>query len=97
MVMDQVIEMIVRHPGIVDIRWVSDDPDYYQEPIDLFDKQRDGLPDDYGKRDEQTTERAWFTCNLCQIDVYSFAALKAHVKGLKHVRKNLMRGMKQDS
>jgi hypothetical protein len=38
-------ERFVEIPGIVEIRWVSDDPDYYVEPTDLFDEQKNGLPD----------------------------------------------------
>ena len=37
-------ERFVEIPGIVEIRWVSDDPDYYVPPIDLFDEQKNGLP-----------------------------------------------------
>ncbi len=84
MVMDHGHEMIVRYPGIVEIRWYSDDPDYYQEPIDLFDKQNDGLPDDYGRRDDQTTERAWFKCNVCQVEFNNFDSLKAHLRSARH-------------
>ena len=57
-------ERFVEIPGIVEIRWVSDDPDYYVPPIDLFDEQKNGLPDYYGKKDKQTTEQAFFTCNV---------------------------------
>ena len=38
-------ERFVEIPGIVEIRWNSDDPDFYVEPEDLFDKQGEGLPD----------------------------------------------------
>ena len=38
-------ERFVEIPGIVEIRWISDDTDYYVEPEDLFDKQAEGLPD----------------------------------------------------
>ena len=41
------------------------------EPIDLFDEQKKGLPDYYGKKDKQTTEQAWFTCNVCECDLKS--------------------------
>ena len=37
-------ERFVEIPGIVEIRWNSDDPDYYVQPEDLFDKQGEGLP-----------------------------------------------------
>ena len=84
-------ERFVDIPGIVEIRWVSDDPDYYHEPIDLFDEQKNGLPDYYGKKDKQTTEQAWFTCNVCECDLKSVVTLRAHCKGTQHVRKALQK------
>ena len=39
------LERFVEIPGIVEIRWNSDDPDFNVEPEDLFDKQGDGVPD----------------------------------------------------
>ena len=43
-------ERFVETPGIVDIRVISDDPDFFFEPEDLFDKQGQGLPErwDFG-------------------------------------------------
>ena len=38
-------ERFVEMHGIVEIRWISDDPNFYAEPEDLFEKQREGLPD----------------------------------------------------
>ena len=38
-------ERFVETPGIVDIRVISDDPDFFFEPEDLFDKQGQGLPE----------------------------------------------------
>ena len=77
--------------GIVEIRWVSDDPDYYVPPIDLFDEQKNGLPDFYGKKDKTTTEQAFFTCNLCECDLKSVVTLRAHCKGTQHIRKALQK------
>lgn len=37
-------ERFVEIPGIVDICVISDDPDFFAEPEDLFDKQGEGLP-----------------------------------------------------
>ena len=37
-------ERFVETPGIVDICVISDDPDFFAEPEDLFDKQGEGLP-----------------------------------------------------
>ena len=84
-------ERFVEIPGIVEIRWVSDDPDYYVPPIDLFDEQKNGLPDYYGKKDKQTTEQAFFTCNVCECDLKSVVTLRAHCKGTQHVRKALQK------
>ena len=39
------LERFVEIPGIVEIRWISDDPDFYVKPEDLFDEQTKGLPD----------------------------------------------------
>ena len=84
-------ERFVEIPGVVEIRWVSDDPDYYVAPIDLFDEQKNGLPDYYGKKDKQTTEQAFFTCNVCECDLKSVVTLRAHCKGSQHVRKALQK------
>jgi len=84
-------ERFVEIPNIVEIRWVSDDPDYYVEPIDLFDEQKNGLPDWYGKKDKTTTEQAFFTCNVCECDLKSVVTLRAHCKGTQHIRKALQK------
>jgi len=84
-------ERFVEIPGIVEIRWVSDDPDYYVPPIDLFDEQVNGLPDFYGKKDKTTTEQAFFTCNVCECDLKSVVTLRAHCKGTQHIRKALQK------
>ena len=81
-------ERFVDIPGIVEIRWNSDDPDY-REPIDLFDEQKNGLPDYYEKKDKQ----AWFTCNICECDLKSVVTLRAHCKGSQHVRRALQKKM----
>jgi len=86
-------ERFVEIPGVVEIRWVSDDPDYYTKPIDLFDQQmsEEGLPDWYGKKDKSTTEQAYFTCNVCECDLKSVVTLRAHCKGTQHIRKSLQK------
>ena len=38
-------ERFVEMCGIVDIRWISDDPNFYAEPEDLFEKENEGLLD----------------------------------------------------
>ena len=84
-------ERFVEIPGIVEIRWVSDDPDYYVAPLDLFDEQKNGLPNFYSKKDKKTTEQAFFTCNVCECDLKSVVTLRAHCKGTQHVRKALQK------
>jgi len=84
-------ERFVEIPGIVDIKWVSDNPDYYVAPIDLFDEQANGIPEWYGKKDKATTEQAYFTCNPCDCDLKSVITLRAHCKGTQHIRKALQK------
>ena len=86
-------ERFVDIPGIVEIRLKSDDPEYYHEPIDLYDEQKNGLPDHYCMKDEQTTEQAWFYCNICKVDLRSVDTLRWHCKGNKHVRKAIQKKM----
>ena len=84
-------ERFVPCPGIIDIVWRSDDPDFYQPPCDLFDVQSQGLEEveNYLQRDKRTTEQAMFTCNLCECDLKSIVTLRTHCKGGKHFRKAL--------
>ena len=84
-------EQFVEIPGIVEIRWVSDDPDFYVDPIDLFDEQKNGLPDYYGKKNKQTTEQAYFTCLVCNCDLMGVVTLRSHCKGKQHVRLTLQK------
>ena len=84
-------ERFVEIPGVIEIRWVSDDPEYYHPPIDLFDEQKKGLPDYYGKKDKQTTEQSYFTCCLCECELKSVVTLRAHCKGIQHIRKALQK------
>ena len=80
-------ERFVKLPGIVEIRFVSDDPEYYRTPIDLFYEQMNGLPDHYGKKDKQTKVQSVFTCLICECDLKGVGHLRAHCKGKKHTRK----------
>ena len=107
----------------MEIRWVSDDPDYYVEPVDLFDEQGKGLDYTcvptlqkahyffaefcgnllhsihlflylqlrYGTKDKQTTEQAFFNCNICECELKSVVTLRAHCKGSQHIRKALQK------
>ena len=85
-------EMFVRIPGIVEIRVSSDDPDFIEpEPVDLFDEQKNGLPDYYGKKDKHSMEQTWFTCIVCDCDLKSVITLRMHCKGRQHMRKTLQK------
>ena len=85
--MGDAVERFVEFPGIVEIHWVSDDPSYYVEPMDLFEEQENGLPEWYGKKDMTTTEMAYFTCHMCMCDMRTVATLRAHCKATQHIRK----------
>jgi len=82
-------ERFVEIPGVVEVKWVSDNPDYYIAPVDLFDEQSKGIPDWYGKKDKATTEQAFFTCLPCDCDLKSVVTLRAHCRGTQHIRKAL--------
>ena len=86
-------ERFVEIPGIVEIRWVSDDPEYYAEPTDLFDEQKNGLPDWYGKKNKGSTEQALFACKICECDLKSVVTLRAHCLWNQHIRKALQKKM----
>ena len=80
-------------PGVVEIRSISDDPEYYAAPLDLFDKQVHGLPDSYGKKNKTTTISTYFTCNICECDMKSVVTLRSHCQGAQHIRKSLQKKM----
>jgi len=82
-------EKFVDIPGIIEVRWKSDDPDTFVNPRDLFDEQAKGLPDFDGKKNKGTTEQAFFTCILCQCDVMSIKTLRDHCNGRQHFKKAL--------
>jgi len=72
-------------PGVIEVRWKSDDPEFYHPPTDLFH----GLPDICEKKDKQTTEQSYFTCLLCDCDLKSLKTLSDHCEGTQHRRKAL--------
>ena len=87
------VERFVEVPGVVDIRRKSDDPDFYEKPVDLFDHQakNEGLPDSIGKKDPFTTLQTYFFCNVCECELKSVVTLRAHCKGTQHIRKALQK------
>ena len=46
-------EKFVKVPGVVEIRYRSDDPEFYAPAVDLFEEQSRGLPDSHGIKDRQ--------------------------------------------
>ena len=40
----------------------------------------------FGQKDPRTTEQAIFACLICDCDLQSVKALRAHIKGGKHIR-----------
>ena len=78
--MSLVFEKFVRFPGVAEVRWMSDDPDFYRAPKDLHTIQNYGIPDHYGKKDKKTTEQSFFFCNVCECELKSIVTLRAHCK-----------------
>ena len=48
-------------------------------------------PTRYGTKDKQTTEQAFFNCNICECELKSVVTLRAHCKGSQHIRKALQK------
>jgi len=76
-------------PGILEVRSVSDDPEHFEPPKDLFDLQFDGLfAASFGKKDRATTEQVFVKCLLCDCDLKSLVTLQAHCRGTQHLKKS---------
>ncbi len=75
---DRVYERFVECPEVIEIRWVSDDPDHHRPSEDMFNCQANGIPEDYGKKDKRTTEQAHFYCCVCECQSASLKTLRAH-------------------
>lgn len=84
---DRVFERFAECPGIIEIRWISDDPDYHRASEDMFHCQEQGIPEEYGKKDKRTTEQANFYCCVCECPSASIKTLRAHCEGTQHKRK----------
>jgi len=82
-------EKFVEIRGIIEVRSVSDDPEHFEPPKDLFDIQSDGLSAaSYGKKDKSTTEQLFFKCILCDCDLKSLVTLRSHCRGTQHSKKS---------
>ena len=84
--------------GIIEIRVSSDDPYYYEDPMDMFEwqQQKAHLPDlgfheKFCLKDKSTTLQKHFHCMVCDCPLKSVVSLDNHVKGEKHVRKSMQK------
>ena len=75
---DRVYERFVECPEVIEIRWMSDDPDHHKPSEDMYNCQLSGIPEDYGKKDKRTTEQAHFWCCVCECQSASLKTLRAH-------------------
>ena len=75
---DRVYERFVQCPEVIEIRWVSDDPDHHRPSEDMYYCQINGIPEEYGKKDRKTTEQAHFYCCVCECQSASLKTLRAH-------------------
>ena len=82
----------VEMEGIMEVRYVSDDPDYFEEPEDFYDFQKrvPDIPENYCHKNRETTEQAFFFCLVCNCDLKSLRPLRDHVKGNKHMKQSFL-------
>ena len=72
---------LVPARGIVRVDWRSDDPTFRRAPVDVYDMQSEGFPEDFGKKDKRTTVQPVFHCLACDTaEIKSLATLESHVK-----------------
>ena len=76
--MGAVLTIGIASPSYV--RWRSDDPEIFMEPVDLFYEQDRGLPENCGKKDRKTTLQAYFMCHPCQCDLMGIVPLRSVTK-----------------
>ena len=78
----------VEMEGIMEVRYSSEDVDFYRAPEDMFEFQKYTryIPDDFCHKNKVTTEQAFFFCLVCDCDLKNLRPLKDHVKGQKHIR-----------
>ena len=50
----------------------------------------------YGQRDPRTTEQAIFSCLVCDCDIKGVTALRSHIKGTKHLRREFQKRKVRD-
>jgi hypothetical protein len=64
-------ETFVPCKGVVTVKWISDDPEFYRGEEDLFDFQKHGIPANFGKKEKLTTEQVNFNDLLMMLIVLS--------------------------
>ena len=79
----------VEMEGVMEVRYVSDDIDYFRPPEDmfLFQDRVPHIPDDFCQKNKRTTEQAIFFCLVCNCELKNLRPLKEHINGTKHIRK----------
>ena len=50
-------EQFVKIPGIIELRWTSDDPEYSNPTTDLYDEQARGIPQWWENKDYSFTQK----------------------------------------
>ena len=87
----------VDNLGIIEIRATSDDPEYDEDPIDMFNWQQTARQPDLGfhekfcQKNKATTIQKYFHCIVCDCPLKTVVSLDHHVEGEKHVRKSLQK------
>jgi len=74
---------------VMEIRTDSEDPDFEDNPEDMFDFQKrvTHIPDNFCHKDKYTTNQSYFFCIVCNCDLKNLKPLRDHVTGNKHIRK----------
>ncbi len=75
-----VFENFVSIPGIVQVQWRSDDPEFSREPKDLRTLQTEGIDANFGKKDRYSTVQGIFYCIVCDCEIKSVVTLRDHCK-----------------
>ena len=60
-------EQFVKIPGIIELRWTSDDPEYSNPTTDLYDEQARGIPQWWENKDNSFTQKSF--CSYIKRDV----------------------------
>ncbi len=83
-------ERFVSVPGVIKVRWTSDDPEFHRESRDLAEVQLEGIPSNFGKKDKSSTVQGFFDCLPCDCYIKSIAELREHCSGRQHNRNEVL-------